>query len=139
MASQGVKCIVTMTEDALPENWIDSSDMAYLHIPTLDLTAPTQEELGDAADFIYGHVTSGSPVAVHCAAGLGRAGTVLACYLIKYAGYDAKRAIGEIRQKRPGSIQSEEQEIAVAFFAKQVISSRRSDVAGDDDDDDDDK
>lgn len=134
ITSQGVKCIVTMTEDALPEDWIASSGIAYLHVPTPDLTAPAQEKLNNAADFIDKHVKSDSPVAVHCAAGLGRAGTVLACYLVKYAGYDAERAINEIRQKRPGSIQSKEQEIAVAFFAKQVASSHKSAARHDSDD-----
>jgi len=112
--------VVTMTERALPGEWILESGVDYLHLPTPDMHAPELESLDRAADFIQTQAARGHPVMVHCAAGLGRAGTVLACYLVKYAGYTAERAISEIREKRPGSIQSDEQENAIVFFARQV-------------------
>ena len=46
------------------------------------------------------------PVMVHCLAGLGRTGTILACYLIKYEKMSAEDAIQHVREKRHGSIQS---------------------------------
>jgi atypical dual specificity phosphatase len=55
---------------------------------------------------------------VHCAAGIGRTGTILASYLVKYQNLTAKDAIAKIREERPGSIQSESQEIAVTFYEK---------------------
>jgi atypical dual specificity phosphatase len=57
---------------------------------------------------------------VHCAAGMGRAGTILACYLVKYQKYSGKDAIKKIRTERPGSIQSETQELAITFYQKHV-------------------
>jgi atypical dual specificity phosphatase len=57
---------------------------------------------------------------VHCAAGMGRAGTILACYLVKYQKYSANDAIKKIRKERPGSIQSEMQELAITFYEKHV-------------------
>lgn len=122
--SQGVSCVVTMTEDALPTEWIGSSNTKYLHVPTPDLTAPEQSRLDSAVDFIDKQIRTGHPVMVHCAAGMGRAGTVLACYLVKYAGYTAEDAIHEIREKRPGSIQSTVQETAIVYFAKQLGDSK---------------
>ena len=115
---QGVKSIVTMTENALPETWVE--DVKYLHIPTPDLTAPDIEQIDTAVDFIHERINSNEAVMVHCAAGMGRAGTVLACYFVKYQKHSAKDAISKIREERPGSIQSEMQEIAIALYEKHV-------------------
>ena len=57
---------------------------------------------------------------VHCAAGMGRAGTILACYFVKYQKYSAKDAIKKIRIERPGSIQSETQELAITYYEKHI-------------------
>ena len=115
---QGVKSIVTMTENELPESWTE--DVKYLHVPTSDLTAPDMDKIDTAVDFIYERINSKEAVMVHCAAGMGRTGTVLACYLVKYHKHSAKDAIDKLREKRPGSIQSETQEIAIRLYEKHV-------------------
>ena len=115
---QGVKSIVTMTENALPESWTE--DVKYLHVPTQDLGAPDMDKIDTAVDFIYERINNKEAVMVHCAAGMGRAGTVLACYLVKYQKHSAKDAIEKIREERPGSIQSETQEIAIRLYEKHV-------------------
>ena len=51
---------------------------------------------------------------------MGRAGTILACYFVKYKKFTAKNAIKKIREERPGSIQSEVQELAIGFYEKHV-------------------
>jgi atypical dual specificity phosphatase len=115
---QGVKSIVTMTEDALPEKWVN--EIEYLHVPTPDLTAPDMEKIDMAVDFIHENIKNNQAVMVHCAAGMGRAGTILASYLVKYQKYSAKDAIKKIRTERPGSIQSETQELAITFYQKHI-------------------
>jgi len=117
---QGIKSIVTMTENALPPQWVD--DIGYLHVPTPDFTAPDMEKIDLAVEFIHQNLTDNQAVMVHCAAGLGRAGTILACYFVKYKKFSAKEAITKIRKERPGSIQSETQELAITFYEKHVKS-----------------
>lgn len=113
---QGVKSIVTMTEDGLPASWLDG--VKYLHVPTEDFAAPDIDRIDSAVEFIHQRIRSKEPVMVHCAAGIGRTGTILASYLIKYENMTAKEAIEKVREQRPGSIQSEPQEIAVSMYEK---------------------
>ncbi len=113
---QGVTSIITMTENALPKEWV--SHIGYLHVPTPDLSAPDMDRIDIAVDFIHKKISNDQAVMVHCAAGMGRAGTILACYLVKYQKYSAKDAIKKIRKERPGSIQSEVQELAISFYEK---------------------
>ena len=107
-----------MTENSLPEEW--TREIGYLHVPTPDLTAPDMEKIDLAVEFIHQNIADNQAVMVHCAAGMGRAGTILACYLVKYRKYSAKDAIKKIRSERPGSIQSEVQELAISYYQKHV-------------------
>ena len=116
--NQGVKSIITMTENALPESWV--TDTKYLHVPTEDLGAPDIDQIEKTVDFIHERINNNEPVMVHCAAGIGRTGTILACYLIKYHKYSANNAIKQIRKERPGSIQSERQEIVIELYEKHL-------------------
>jgi len=113
---QGVKSIVTMTEDSLPNSWLDG--MEYMHVPTEDLAAPDLEKIDSAVSYIDERIRNKEPVMVHCAAGIGRTGTILASYLIKYQKMTAKEAIEKVRNERPGSIQSDMQEMAVSMYEK---------------------
>jgi atypical dual specificity phosphatase len=113
---KGIKSIITMTEQSLPDSWV--AGLEYLHIPTEDLLAPEIEKIDAAVDFIHDRIKNKEPVMVHCAAGIGRTGTILASYLVKYQNLTAKEAIEKVRQERPGSIQSESQEMAVTFYEK---------------------
>jgi len=113
---QGVKSIVTMTENSLPESWV--KNLKYLHVPTEDFSAPDMEQIDEAVEFIQNRIKNNEPVMVHCAAGIGRTGTILACYLVKYQKLLAKDAIQKVRKERPGSIQSESQELAIGIYHK---------------------
>ena len=56
-------------------------------------------------------------VAVHCLAGRGRTGTVLAAYFV-HRGLPAREAIQKVRDLRPGSIEVPEQEDAIRAFER---------------------
>jgi len=115
---QGVKSIVTIREETLDESWI--KDVNYLHILSNDMSVPEFDDLIYAVDFIHRRITNNEPVLVHCLAGMGRTGVILACYLIKYQKMSASEATEKIREERPGSIQSYPQEEIIFRFEKSL-------------------
>ena len=115
---QGVKSIVTIREEPLADEWI--KDVNYLHVMSNDMGVPEFDDLIHAVDFIHKRITNNEPVLVHCLAGMGRTGTVLACYLVKYQNTSAEEATQKVREERPGSIQSYPQEEIIFRFEKSL-------------------
>ena len=115
---QGVKSIVTVREEPLDDEWI--KDVKYLHVMSNDMGVPEFNDLLAAVDFIHSRLTHDEPVLVHCLAGLGRTGTILASYLVKYQNMSADEAIQKVREERPGSIQSFPQEEIIFQFEKSL-------------------
>ena len=118
LLEQGVKSIVTVREEPLDESWI--KDVNYLHVLSNDMGVPEFDDLVHAVDFIHRRVTNNEPVLVHCLAGMGRTGTVLACYLVKYQNMSADEATQKVREERSGSIQSYPQEEVIFRFEKSL-------------------
>lgn len=118
---KGIQALVRMSQHpkVSPEE-IKRAGLDDLHEPVLDFTAPSQEQLNRMVDFILESVWHGKPVGVSCGAGIGRTGTVLACYLAK-RNLTAKGLILEVRRKRPGSVETDEQTEAVDKFLRHTL------------------
>lgn len=119
---QDIQAVVRMEENTIStEPW----QMLELYEPVPDFSAPTIEQIDRIVKFLEAQIeTWERPVVVTCAAGLGRTGTVLACYFVG-VGYEPQTAIDYVRQLRPGSIQTRDQEDAVHQYAKYVRASRK--------------
>ena len=115
---QGVKSIVTIREEPLDTDY--TNNVNYFHVHSNDMGVPEFDDLVKTVDFIHDRIVNDEPVMVHCLAGLGRTGTILACYLIKYKKMSADDAIQKVRDERPGSIQSFSQEEIIFQFAKSL-------------------
>ena len=118
LKEEGVKSIVTIREEPLEEEWLE--DVNYLHIHSNDMGVPEFDDLINSVDFLHQRITNDEPVMVHCLAGLGRTGTILACYMIKYEQMSADDAIQKVRNERHGSIQSFSQEEIIFRFEKSL-------------------
>lgn len=117
LRAQGVDILVTLTEEPLPRTWIDSAGLMGVHIPVPDMDVPTPEQLERVLSVIDKARAGGMGVAVHCLAGRGRTGTVLAAYFV-HQGLSARDAIRKVRDLRPGSIEVTEQEDAIRAFER---------------------
>lgn len=76
-----------------------SLGMDVLHIPTVDGRVPSDAELSQAAGWISARSGEGVRVLAHCVGGLGRAGTVAACWL-RSKGLAPEEAIAVVRAAR---------------------------------------
>jgi atypical dual specificity phosphatase len=111
----GIRALLNLSEAPLPDEALNKVGILTKHIPVADFTAPTLHQVKQALAMIYSCFDRNLPVAVHCTAGLGRTGTILACYLVGMR-ISADNAIAIIREWRPGSIEVAEQEAVVCEY-----------------------
>ncbi len=117
LRKQGIELLVSLTEDPPRRDWINESGLFLVHVPVVDMEAPTQEQLDQCLSAIARAHEQNMGAAVHCGAGLGRTGVILACFFVT-KNLTSKNAIARVRRLRPGSIETEAQTEAVAEFAR---------------------
>jgi atypical dual specificity phosphatase len=112
----GIEAIVTIREVPLPSTWFTNKTIDYFHLKVEDYGAPSLIDIDATVNYVKEHINDGKPVMVHCAAGKGRTGTILAAYFLKNFNLTAEQAIKKVRELRPGSVQSLPQEKAIEMY-----------------------
>jgi atypical dual specificity phosphatase len=124
LAEQGITVLVNLHERPHDRQRLERHGLSSVQIPIRDFTAPMPEQLAQAVEAIDTEMARGQRVAVHRGGGLGRTGTVLACYLVS-RGASAEDAIRQVRQLRPGSIETRAQGEAIRAYAERSETTTR--------------
>lgn len=119
LRSEGVGAIVSLTALPLDGEQLRLAEIDCLHEPVVDFTAPDAAQLERILEFIDAQSRAGRVVLVHCGAGLGRSGTVAAAWLVR-SGMEARAAIERVRELRPFSVETRDQEQAVEDYARRL-------------------
>jgi atypical dual specificity phosphatase len=116
---QGIGAVVSLTGMPLDDAELGRAELDCLHEAVPDFAPPEPEQLDRILDYILEHNRAGRSVLVHCGAGLGRSGTVAAAFLV-HGGMGATEAIARVRELRPYSVETREQEQAVEDYEKRL-------------------
>ena len=116
LREQGIQLLISLTVDPPRRDLVNEAGLLVVHVPVIDMHAPSQEQIELCLSSIAKAHGQKMGVGIHCGAGLGRTGVILACYFVN-KGLDAQSAIARVRRLRPGSIETEEQVEAIESYA----------------------
>ncbi|XP_078045129.1 dual specificity protein phosphatase CDC14A [Augochlora pura] len=97
----GVTAVVRLNKKVYDASRFTTAGISHYDMFMPDGTVPPKRVLHQ---FLTLSENTTGPIAVHCKAGLGRTGSLIAAYLIKHYKMSAREAIAWIRICRPGSV-----------------------------------
>ncbi|MFD1709459.1 ATP-binding cassette domain-containing protein [Ottowia sp. GY511] len=121
LANLGISHLVTLTENDIDENALERNGLKNIHLPIFDREAPSVTQAYMLVRRMQLLLDQGHVIAVHCKAGIGRTGTILAAWLIREGGLSASDAIARLRNIHTYYVQTREQEVFLERFEQDIL------------------
>jgi atypical dual specificity phosphatase len=118
--SAGIRAVVCLLNIPTDEPVYKAAGFDFLCLPVPDGAAPTMDQTHQFVEFVSLQRQAQKAVAVHCEAGFGRTGTMIAAYLISQ-GDSALQAIERVRSVERVAVETREQ----IFFLEQLARSMK--------------
>ena len=116
----GITLLITLTERDLPQEPLRRHGLSNLHLPIYDREPPTVAQMQMLLRRMEMLLAQGHVMAVHCLAGIGRTGTVLAAWLVR-EGLTAPEALRRVRLINAEYVQSAEQESFLQLYEDAIL------------------
>lgn len=116
----GITMLITLTEKDFPQDALARNGLKNFHLPVYDQEPPTVAQMQMLLARMSVALRRGEVLAVHCLAGLGRTGTVLAAWLVR-EGLTAEEALRRVRLIDAQYVQSEAQEALLYEFENALL------------------
>lgn len=107
--AEGVRAVVCLLNLPGDDAVYRSAGFAFHLMAVPNGMPPTIAQLRTFLVFMEEQIAASHPVAVHCEAGLGRTGTVIAAYLIAVENCTPEKAIVKVRGVQPHAIETQAQ------------------------------
>ncbi|MBX3061349.1 MAG: dual specificity protein phosphatase family protein [Anaerolineae bacterium] len=124
---RGVTAVVNM-RDEYDDKAAGIAPEHYLNLKVVDNTAPEMDQLRNGIKFIQERLDEGGKVYIHCAAGVGRAPTMAAAYLLSQ-GMTPNQAWARLQKVRPFIRPVPAQIEQIELLAKELAETREKSLA----------
>lgn len=98
----GVDAVLNLcAERSDDRHQLDGAGIAYLWLPVMDVFPPTFDQIMQGIGWIEQQLRNNRTIYIHCAVGVGRSATLLACWLLYAKRMNVSQALRFLKTRRP--------------------------------------
>ncbi|XP_068624957.1 uncharacterized protein [Battus philenor] len=116
LVESGINHLITLSPEKLPPVHDFNGKLKWTMIGIEEFGTPTLKQVIKFIEICERAEMKGEVIGVHCRQGIGRTGTMLACYLVHFKNMGPERAVLTVRVQRPGSCETYGQEKVACHY-----------------------